>query len=269
MGLSLKSRVLRLAASVVHGVGGDDPHRLRILTYHGIEERPTGKWQVAREAFEAQMRFLRDAGYRTYTVAEILEKWPEPARRKERAVAITFDDGFLNNLTVACGVLARFGMKATFFIPTENIGVARRAPVSRALSSCSDSAMLCWNDLRKIRSMGHEIGSHSHSHDPVAALPRALAQQNVAHSKRLLESELKCQVVSFAYPYGHGGSFAPWTGEILRLEGFRAACTQMGGALSEGSDLLQLARIGIKGTDSLAVFRQKVSGSYDFLRWIG
>ncbi|HBA86936.1 MAG TPA: hypothetical protein DCZ75_02800 [Geobacter sp.] len=268
MRTSLKSGALRLAASALHKVGAFDARRLRILTFHSVQDHPKGKWHTPVAVFESQMRYLRDAGYRSYTVREIAGEWPEPALRREKGVALTFDDGLLNNFTVVCDILARYGLSATFFISTENVGVMRNPPVSRGLEYFRRTPMLNWDDVRELHKRGFEIGSHSHSHDLIAGMPRTKARENIAASKRVLETELGAEAVSFAYPFGHRSAFAPWTGKILGELGFRAGCTQMGGPLSEDHDLLELPRIGIKGSDSQEVFRQKVSGSYDFVKWI-
>jgi hypothetical protein len=100
----------------------------------------------------------------------------------------------------------------------------------------------------------------------IAQLSRKTAFENIATSKQKIEAELDARVTSFSYPYGRRDAYAGWTKAILSELGFRVGCTQRGGALSKDDDLLELPRIGIKGSDSLEVFKQKVSGCYDFLR---
>lgn len=51
-------------------------------------------------------------------LASALERGDLPPR----ATAITFDDGCLDNLTTASGILSEFEVPATFFIPTERLG---------------------------------------------------------------------------------------------------------------------------------------------------
>ena len=44
----------------------------------------------------------------------------------ERAIALTFDDGYLDNLEIAAPILAELGVPATFFLSSEPLGVSRR-----------------------------------------------------------------------------------------------------------------------------------------------
>jgi peptidoglycan/xylan/chitin deacetylase (PgdA/CDA1 family) len=268
MKLSLKSRSLKIITSGLFELGMHDVARLRILTYHSVQDHPDNKWHTPPKVFESQMRYLCDAGYRSYRIRDIIDQWPDILQCKEKAVALTFDDGLLNNFTIVRDILAKYNLSASFFISTENIGAERNFPVSQGLEYFRDTKMLCWDDIREMQRSGFEIGSHAHSHDMIAKMPNQLARENIAVSKLVIETELNTEIVSFAYPYGHKDAYAGWTGDLLRDLGFRAGCTQMGGALTERNDLFELPRIGIKGSDSLDVFKHKVSGAYDFLRWL-
>jgi peptidoglycan/xylan/chitin deacetylase (PgdA/CDA1 family) len=259
---------LRLTGATLHRLGVGDAQRLRILTFHSVMEHPKGEWHASPSIFARQMCYLRDAGYRTYSIKEIVEQWPQLAQRKEKAVALTFDDGLLSHCTVVCDILSSFKMRATFFLTTENINSKRSPPVSSGLHYFNDCLMLSWDDVRAMHRRGFEIGSHAHSHDLIAQMSEAVALENISTSKRLIERELNETITSFAYPYGHKSSYAEWTAKILKKVGFTVGCTQMGGALSPNDDLFELPRVGIRGNDSLEVFRQKVSGSYDFLRQV-
>jgi len=264
----LKSEALRLFASGLFTLGITGVERFRILTFHSVQDHADNRWHTSPAVFESQMRYLSESGYRTYRIMDIVEQWPYILKSKEKAVALTFDDGLLNNFTIVAEILDKLNMSATFFISTENIGTQRNYPVSQGLEYFHDTQMLCWDDIREMHRRGFEIGSHSHSHDMIAKMSTQQAQENIAESKRVLEAELDTGVVSFAYPYGLKNAHAGWTRDILSELGFKAGCTQMGGALSNQSKLLELPRIGMKGSDSLEVFKHKISGSYDFVRWI-
>ncbi len=90
--------------------------RLSILNYHQVlpefdEMRPD---EITAAQFEAQMGWIADC-FNVMTVTEAatcLRRRNLPAR----ALAITFDDGYANNHSVAFPILRKFGLKATFFI---------------------------------------------------------------------------------------------------------------------------------------------------------
>lgn len=91
---------------------------LTILTYHRVleHEDPLRPSEMTLEAFEVQMRTLA----RWFNVLPLDEGWRRACEGSlpPRAVAITFDDGYADNESLALPVLARCGLTATFFIAT-------------------------------------------------------------------------------------------------------------------------------------------------------
>lgn len=92
--------------------------RLAILMYHRVLPAPEAlrPWDVDTRAFDWQIGLLT----RWFNVLPLREA----ARRLRegtlpaRAVSITFDDGYADNLTLALPVLRKHGAHATFFIAT-------------------------------------------------------------------------------------------------------------------------------------------------------
>ena len=90
--------------------------RLTVLIFHRVLSKPDPLLPDEPDAarFEAQMRWLKA----WFNVLPL----PEAARRLRdgslpaRAAAITFDDGYADNFTVALPILRRTGLTATFFI---------------------------------------------------------------------------------------------------------------------------------------------------------
>jgi peptidoglycan/xylan/chitin deacetylase (PgdA/CDA1 family) len=109
----LRSSILQMAAHVA-------PASAVILAYHSIVEEPKETEQIlglsaSRKTFEAHMRILAEQ-FSPVTVAEVAEFAENGRKLPPRAVAVTFDDGFADNFTVAVPVLARYGIPATFYI---------------------------------------------------------------------------------------------------------------------------------------------------------
>lgn len=99
----------------------NDDSELTILLYHGVSntkpygiENFSGK-HISAVEFEHQMRWIKQER-RVLSIEEIVElsfnkkKWPSGA------VVISFDDGFLNNATVAAPILEVLGLPAVFYI---------------------------------------------------------------------------------------------------------------------------------------------------------
>jgi peptidoglycan/xylan/chitin deacetylase (PgdA/CDA1 family) len=92
-----------------------------ILMYHRISVTPTDPWAlgVSPEHFEEHLEVLQ-RHYDPVTLAEIAS-----ATRSGRAITVTFDDGYVDNLSVAAPLLARYEVPATVFVTTGSIGSCR------------------------------------------------------------------------------------------------------------------------------------------------
>jgi peptidoglycan/xylan/chitin deacetylase (PgdA/CDA1 family) len=95
-----------------------------ILFYHKVQRRPVGVWGEpvldVRE-FERHVAFLARA-YQPVSLSELVAGLAGRARLPRRAVALTFDDGYRNNLYLVAPILARHGIPATIFITTGLVG---------------------------------------------------------------------------------------------------------------------------------------------------
>lgn len=96
---------------------GDEPPRGAILLYHRIAAPPTDLHglSVHPDHFDEQMAWVARHGA-PMTLADLARAARE-RRLPPRAVAVTFDDGYLDNLRTARPILARHGVPATFFVP--------------------------------------------------------------------------------------------------------------------------------------------------------
>lgn len=83
------------------------------LLYHrvGYLKKDTFQLGVSPENFRGQMCWLKDR----YPVVRFEEDW---SRAKGDAVCITFDDGYLDNFTVALPILEELQIPATVFVAT-------------------------------------------------------------------------------------------------------------------------------------------------------
>src|SRR5579864_4391573 len=105
---------------------GRPPRPSAILLYHRIanlRDDPYGL-AVSEDAFRAQLESLarhwRPVPLRDLAQAAI------SGQPLEGAVAVTFDDGYVDNLRTAAPILKEFEVPATFFLTTEQLEVPRR-----------------------------------------------------------------------------------------------------------------------------------------------
>jgi peptidoglycan/xylan/chitin deacetylase (PgdA/CDA1 family) len=113
---NLKLELADLAGSVVGQAsrGG----RLTVLIYHRVRPQSDDLFPFIVDAarFEMQMRLLRER-FTPLPLFEAIERLQADALPR-RAVCVTFDDGYADNVEVALPILLRYGVPATFFIST-------------------------------------------------------------------------------------------------------------------------------------------------------
>lgn len=91
-----------------------------VLLYHRVTTLTSDPEMLAvsPENFRAQMRHLKE----TVPLVRFEEDWAKVSRP---AVAITFDDGYADNVLEALPILDEVGVPATFFISTKTIGTTQ------------------------------------------------------------------------------------------------------------------------------------------------
>jgi len=90
--------------------------RALVLMYHRIGTPVSDPWNlsVSPENFEQHLKVLKN-NYSVVSTDELVEKL-KTKNIKNRSVAITFDDGYLDNFTIAKPILEKYSLPATFFI---------------------------------------------------------------------------------------------------------------------------------------------------------
>jgi peptidoglycan/xylan/chitin deacetylase (PgdA/CDA1 family) len=98
-----------------------------ILMYHRIADEPIDYWglAVSPNHFEQQLSVLRRTRY-PLTLTELVRRLVDNTLPMD-AVAVTFDDGYVDNLTAGLPRLAAAGVPATVFLTTSYID--RREPI--------------------------------------------------------------------------------------------------------------------------------------------
>src|SRR5205814_5843091 len=92
--------------------------RVPILCYHNVGPRPPGTrlglLYVGSAQFERQLWILRKLGLSGVAMSEGFAQMRDLARSDR--VVLTFDDGYVDTLTEAAPILARYGFRATCYI---------------------------------------------------------------------------------------------------------------------------------------------------------
>ncbi|MDQ3147174.1 MAG: polysaccharide deacetylase family protein [Actinomycetota bacterium] len=169
-----------------------------ILAYHALDEGP-GPVCLPPAAFERQVRGLASAGSVCLSLGEVAEHVRSGTPFPERAVSITFDDGYESTHRRALPVLDSIGWRATVFPVTQHLGGSNAWDTGRGIP---ELPLLSATALLELVSAGWEVGGHTHSHRPLTAmaLPEVVAE--IERSTDILQELSGGPVCAFAYPYG-------------------------------------------------------------------
>lgn len=195
-----------------------------VLMYHSIggirstllSEAGAELYAVSVENFTAQM--------------EMLSRMP--------GALITFDDGLLDNYTLAFPVLRRLKLKAAFFI------IASRVEAKGYMN---------WEQLRELRDHGMLIGSHGVRHRLLTSLAPVELDYEVRYSKQMIQEYLGQTVDYFSVPRGF---YDQRLIDACRKAGYTKVFT----SASSDHDGFRIGRIAVRGSWGTEHLRKVISG---------
>lgn len=232
---------------------------LRILMYHRVRCAPAyDQLSVHPDRFEQQMAALRRAGP-VLPLDAALERLQRGAMR-EPTYAVTFDDGYLDNLQVALPILRAHAIPATIFVTVAFCDQSARHP---RYPTEPGRLHLDWDEVRELaRQAGISIGSHTLTHPHLPRLAGPDAQREIAESRARIQAQIGRPVVHFCYP---SGDLREREAQLTRSAGYRSAVTVAPGLNRAGADPYQLRRTEVTDRDFEWAFALKLAGSYDGL----
>ena len=239
-----------------------------ILMYHSISEPDSGgrhpyfETATSPSVFAEHMKFLREAGYRTVTLDEAVRHVKSGERDCQPRVVLTFDDGFEDFYTHAFPILESHKFTATVFLPTRYIAEER--------GQFKSWDCMTWNEVREMHSSGIAFGSHTVSHQQLSTLTVSEVEQEIRGSKETIEDKLGGPVDSFSYPFAFPETDRPFKRtlrELLVAQGYQNGVTTVIGTFRAKSDCFFLPRLPVNSWDDLRLFRAKLEGAYDWLRY--
>ena len=209
-----------------------------ILGYHRVAKVDSDSHGlcVSPQHFAEQLEALRRLA-RPVALHELV-RGLQTGTLPRRAVALTFDDGYLDVLQQAYPLLEAYQVPATVFVVSDYLGrqfwwdtIAEENSQVRSLTS----EELC----RLAGTALIDVGAHSVSHPTLAALPAGEQWIEIEESKAKLEEILGQAVHAFSYPHG---STSAATREMVRSAGYDYACSSANDVARAASDRFELPR---------------------------
>jgi len=225
----------------------DGVHRqahVPILMYHHIEDAPPGADAIRRdlsvspEAFEAQLHYLKQAGYESITLNELALHLTVGKPLPPKPIILTFDDGYADAYTNAFPLLQRFGFEGTFFVVSEPV-------------DAGDPDFVSWAEVEEMHSAGMSFEPHSYNHPDMRNRGFDFVVFQILAPKEAIEARTGETCRFFAYPAGRYDQFVI---DVLRSADFWGAVLTEQGATHGSDELFTLRRIRVHGGDDLDTF---------------
>jgi peptidoglycan/xylan/chitin deacetylase (PgdA/CDA1 family) len=219
-----------------------------ILLYHHVSEKTPASTSVSPSIFRKHMQYLRE-NFHVLPLPELISALQAKRPLPDKAIAITFDDGYVNIYENGHPILSEFELPYTVFINPALVGEA--------------DFHLNWQQMKAMVKQGATFANHNLRHEHLLArkgnedenewLKRV--GNDIQQAEQLLQQNLGISHQYFAYPYGE---FSPALQQRITDLGF-IGFAQYSGAVASFSDFSALPRFPAAGVeDDFALLKIKM-----------
>ena len=226
--------------------------RVPILMYHYVGPLPPNAdplrigLTVRPEAFQAQLAWLREAGYNTISFDQLHNALTMGATLPSNPLILSFDDGYSGHFTTVLPLLLEAGYTATFFVISER-------------AENGDPNHLSREQVAAMAAAGMHMQSHSRSHRELVGRDRDLLVFELLGSRESLQAFTGVAPGVLAWPYGSYDALAL---QIAQEAGYQMAVSTRAGMLHSSSERLELARLRVNRDLSLRAFAALLRGAW-------
>ncbi|MGH2541153.1 MAG: polysaccharide deacetylase family protein [Ardenticatenaceae bacterium] len=212
--------------------------KVPILMYHYVSVPPPGSndyrhdLSVGPDVFRAQLITLREQGYTSITLSQLLYALQQGTPLPEKPVVLTFDDGYRDNYDHAFPIMKQEGFVGTFFVVTE-------------LVEQRNAGYMTWEQIVEMKESGMEIGSHTRDHPILTGSSIERIWRELVESRAILQERLGQEINGFAYPFGR---FDDGVVHLTHLAGYSVAVTTKQGVTHTTGNVMSLRRIRVHGS---------------------
>ena len=259
---------LYLCSPVAQLMGRDNRTCVPILMYHSISpnlfglSHPYYQINTTPEMFSTQMRWLRNAGYSSLDLSEMVDGLSN-GKDMRKKVVVTFDDGYRDVLTDGLPIMKQCGFTATIFLATDRI---HETPM------CFEGVdYLAWEDVRELHKEGMSFGSHTVTHPDLRSMGPEQIDYELGYSKEVIEQKLGIAVESFSYPFPfpeEDRDFTRFLGDTLENHGFKNGVSNVIGRAQHDNNPYFLPRLRVNSWDTPELLKAKLLGGYDWMHWL-
>jgi peptidoglycan/xylan/chitin deacetylase (PgdA/CDA1 family) len=231
--------------------------RLTVLGWHRVDDSGS-ELSTRPDVFEQQLDALERVGAVVLPLADAV-RGAAAGDLPDRAVTLTFDDGYASVLDVAWPRLRERGLPATLFVVSGYLAGAHHFPWDGA---GGEHTRLADADAVRVAARdGLDIGSHTVSHRWLPDLPAVELARELGESRRALERLLGRVVDAVAYPVG---GWNQRVRDAAARAGYQLGVTVDRGRNGQRADRLALRRAF--APDTVTDFELLLAGAFTWLR---
>lgn len=217
-----------------------------ILMYHVLAAPPASApypaLYVPPREFAAQVDWLAAQGYRAVTLDRVWLARHGRATLPRKPIVLSFDDGYLSDVTVALPVLRRRGWPGVL-----NLEVANLKPVWGTRPA----------GVRRLIRAGWEIDAHTLTHPDLTTVGPTELWRQVDGSRVAIRRAFHVPVDFFCYP---SGRYDAAVEDAVRRAGFLGATTTASGLFTVAGDPYAMPRIRVNGGEGAAGLAASLGG---------
>ena len=189
--------------------------RVPILVYHHVypdevmSELAPSAGIIGQRDFRRQVEFIAESEWQVVSTSQVIDWLIDGAELPQRAVALHFDNSWLDTYTMARPLLEEFGMRGMCFVITDGVDAAsegKTKTVRTLTEGVIENPFMNWEHVEELAEAGWEIGAHTASHCKMTDKYEAEGERGVLGevetSNAILKRRLGFIPPHFAYPSG-------------------------------------------------------------------
>jgi peptidoglycan/xylan/chitin deacetylase (PgdA/CDA1 family) len=200
---------------------------------------------VTPASFEKHLVYLKD-NYEVIPLYDLAQRIKQK-KLTGREAAITFDDGYRDNLTYALPLLEKYGLPATIFVTSSFIGKRGEFDWDMEYHEQERAYYINENEISLLSKHPLiEIGGHTHTHPRLSRTSYQDQEYEIRINKDILEKTINKKIRLFAYPFGGTHDFNKNALGNLSKLGFEFAFSNTSMLATELDTAFSIPRINIR-----------------------
>jgi len=225
--------------------------RLPVIMYHKVlkDKDSLGKYTISPNELEDDLIYLKEQGYTTVTVEDLIAFVYNDINLPEKPIMLTFDDGYFSYYTYVLPLLEKYESKVVMSIIGEYVDVSSDDP--------NPNPYLNWTQVSELSKSPYvEIQNHTYAMHRIAERKgctivtgesydeyKKVILNDVGYLQLLIRGKTGCTPRAFTYPFGF---ICRESKEILKEMGFLASLSSNYGVnilTGNEDELYELKRI--------------------------